>query len=72
MTPSIEDQLKALESTVHELETDTVDLETAMTKYGQSVQQLAGVLSQLNDAEKKLFILKENAEKLFEEPQETV
>ena len=68
MPPSIEDQLRVLESTVHELETDSIDLETAMTKYSQSVQQLSGILSQLNDAEKKLYRLKEAAEKLFEEP----
>lgn len=70
MTLKIEEQLIALETAVHKLETESVDLETAMATYSTSVQQLAKILKELNEAEKKLFILKEDAEKLFEEPQE--
>jgi exodeoxyribonuclease VII small subunit len=67
-TPSIESSLQEIEDLVIGLESDDIELESAVKTYGDALTKMKALLSRLNAAKDTILVLKKDGDSLFEEP----
>ncbi len=61
---TLEEKIKKLETLVQELESEDVDLESAIGHYGSAVKLAADVMKSLQKTEEKLTVIQKEADEI--------
>ena len=67
-TSSIESNLNDIEQLIIKMESEDIELESAVDSYGIALKKMKSLLERLNSTKDKIQLLKQDGESLFEEP----
>lgn len=67
-TSSIESNLHDIEQLIIKMESEDIELESAVDSYGIALKKMKSLLERLNSTKDKIQLLKQDGESLFEEP----